>query len=120
MKYMLMLVGPEDSWQNVSDEQRDVVYAQFGKLEEDLKAAGKVTEGYELDVAAKARTLRYSADGNVVTDGPYAEAEEYIGGYYVLDCEDEQEAIEWARKIPQTPGDFRGGIEIRPILEYAG
>jgi hypothetical protein len=76
MKYMLMMVGPEDSWQNLSEEQREAVYAQFGSLEEDLKAAGKVAEGYELEVSAKARTLRYAADGNIVTEGPYAEADE--------------------------------------------
>ena len=120
MKYMLMLIGSEDSWTDLTESQREAVYEQFGKLEEDLKAAGKVSEGYELDVSAKAKTLRYAADGNFVTDGPYAEAEEHIGGYFVLDCADENEALEWARKIPQFPGEFTGGVEVRPILEYGG
>lgn len=120
MKYMLLMFGPENAWQEASEEQREAVYAQFGAFEKRLEESGRTSEGYELEVAAKARTLRYRSDGHVVTDGPFAEAEEHLGGYYVLDCADEAEALEWAAQIPRFPGEIPGGVEVRPIIEHEG
>src|SRR5699024_7247704 len=116
MKYMLMMIGQEGLWQNASEAQREDVYAQIEASERRLAESGKPSEGYELNVVATAKTLRYRADGHVVSDGPYTEAEEHLGGYYVLDCADMDEALEWATHIPRLPGETTGGVEVRPIM----
>ena len=106
--YMLIIVGDDDAYQALSEEQGKEMYAGHYAFMEALQAAG-VTLGAsaELTPPGGARTLH--ADG-LVTDGPFAEAKEQVGGYYTIDVPTIEDAVEWARKIPLLPGDR---IEVR-------
>jgi len=115
MKYMFMLFGDEESWAGMSDEERQAEYARHGAFAEALVAAGKIPAGEELAPSHTATTLRLDAGGEV-TDGPFVESKEQLGGFYIIDCADLDEALAWARKLPM----FGGAIEIRPIVEYQG
>ena len=77
--------------------------------------AGAFLAGEGLQESATATTVRIEGDGErVVTDGPFAETKEQVGGFYLLECENLDEALEWAKKVP-APG---GAIEVRPVMDY--
>ena len=106
--YLLMIVGDDDAYQALSEEEGKAIYAEHYAFMEAVRAAG-VTLGAsaELTPPSGARTLH--ADG-VVTDGPFAEAKEQVGGFYTIDVPSIEDAVEWARKIPLLPSDK---IEVR-------
>ena len=108
-EYVLLIIGDDDAYQALDEETGKAMYAGHLEFMRDLEAAG-VPNVYssELDSPARARTVR--ADGTV-TDGPFAETKEQVGGFYVIDVPTIEEAVEWARKIPMLPQD---AIEVRP------
>ena len=98
--------------------------AEFGTMLDDyqsattaMDAAGVLIDSAPLQQPAAARTLRLRNGEPLVTDGPFMEAKEVIGGYYVLDCADVDEALRWAATIPAAR---YGAIEVRPVLAMAG
>ena len=106
--YLLMIVGDDDAYQALSEEQGKEIYAGHGAFIEALHAAGvKQGPSAELSPPSGARTLHA---GGLVTDGPFAEAKEQVGGYYTIDVPTIEDAVEWARRIPLLPGDK---IEVR-------
>lgn len=105
--YVLLIVGDDDAYTALSDEEGKEMYAGHNAFMEALRTAGVKLSGAELAAPSGARTLH--ADG-VVTDGPFAESKEQIGGFYTIDVPTIDEAVEWARKIPMLPGDK---IEVR-------
>ena len=106
--YLLLIVGDDDAYQALSEEQGKELYAGHYAFMEALGAAGvKLGPSAELTPPSGARTLH--ADG-VVTDGPFAEAKEQVGGFYTIDVPTVEDAVEWARRIPLLPGDK---IEVR-------
>jgi hypothetical protein len=107
-EYLLMIVGDDDAYQALTEEQGKEMYAGHYAFIEAVRAAG-VTIGAsaELSDPSGARTLH--ADG-VVTDGPFAESKEQIGGFYSIEVPTIEDAIGWARKIPMLPTDK---IEVR-------
>ncbi|HEU4980763.1 MAG TPA: YciI family protein [Solirubrobacterales bacterium] len=116
MRFMLTLIGPEGGYEDITPEQmRNEMknWAAFGK---ESMEAGAFIAGDGLQPATTAKTVRGGRDEDrVVTDGPFAETKEQIGGFYLLECEDMDEALEWARKVP-----IRGGaIEVRPVMDYS-
>jgi len=108
-EYVLLIVGDDDAYQALDEEAGKAMYAGHREFMDGLKVAG-VPSAYsaELDVPGSARTVR--ADGTV-TDGPFAEAKEQVGGFYVIDVPTIEEAVGWARKIPLLPTD---AVEVRP------
>src|SRR5215212_10963577 len=101
-EYVLLIVGDNDAYQALTEEEGKRMHAGHSAFMEDLtKAAVKMVAGAELDTPSGARTLH--ADG-VVTDGPFAEAKEQVGGFYSIDVPSIDEAVEWARRIPLLPG----------------
>jgi len=115
MKYMLTLIGEEGGWEDVTPEE---MRAQMGRWDDYTQAArdaGAFVAGEGLQESATATTIRIQDDDErVVTDGPFAETKEQIGGFYLLECENLDEALQWAKKIP-----LRGGaIEVRPVMDY--
>ena len=106
--YVLLIAGDDDAYRALTEEDSKAMYAGHTAFMEDLGKAGvKIVSGAELDAPSGARTLH--ADG-MVTDGPFAEGKEQIGGFYAIDVPSIDEAVEWARKIPLLPGDK---IEVR-------
>ena len=114
MQYMLLINESEDAYSG--DDGAKVMEATLAghmALIEKLVASGKEWSGNRLREAASATTLRYKAGEAALHDGPFAETHEELGGYYIVDADTLDEAIEWARLIP-IPGD--GAVEIRPIF----
>jgi len=113
MKYLLTLYGDETRWTERAPE--DLQAAMKGWEEYGMAAAeaGVMIGGEGLQPSATATTVRLG-DEPIVTDGPFAETKEQLGGYYLLDCKDLDEAIEWAKRIPSK--DL--SVEIRPVMDY--
>jgi len=80
-----------------------------------MKAVGVYVENYGFSPVAKARTVRIRNGKTVTSDGPFAETAEELGGYFLLECKDIDEALGWAAKIPYANG---GSIEVRPVIAY--
>jgi hypothetical protein len=108
MQYLALIYGDEARWENMSSEDREREMGEYMALSEAAVTRG----GHELDSVATATTVRVRNDETLVTDGPFAELKEAIGGYYVFECDSIDEACTWAAKIPAAR---HGAIEVRPI-----
>lgn len=114
MKYMMLVYLDE---QALSEEERQHCYIESAQLTQQLNSKGKYLDASPLHPVATATSVRVRDGKRLVTDGPFAETREQLGGYYLIDAADLDEAIEIAEKIP--PARF-GTIEIRPVMEIAG
>ena len=112
MQYMALIYGDQNRWASFSDEERTAAYALYRAFGEEAAAAGVLVGGSELAPTTDATTVRVRADETLVTDGPYAEVKEALGGYYVLECASMDEAVDWAARIP---GAEHGAVEVRPV-----
>ena len=116
MKYMLIIAGHEGGWEDRSPEEAKAEMGRWFAYTQELEDAGALLAGEGLQESATATTVRIGDGGErVVTDGPFAETKEVVGGFYLIECENLDQALEWAKKIPA-----RGGaIEVRPVMDYA-
>jgi hypothetical protein len=114
VKYLALIYGDESVWETFSDDERSRAYAEYMAFSKEGREAGVVIGGDELAAARTATTVRLRDGQTSITDGPYAETKEALGGYYLLECGSMDEAIEWAAKIP---GARHGAIEVRPVHE---
>ena len=112
MKYLALIYADEAAWQTFSPEEQAAAYAQYGAFAEEARQAGVMVGGDELDATATATTVRVRGDETLVTDGPFVELKEALGGYYVLECGTIDEACTWAAKIP---GASYGAVEVRQV-----
>ncbi len=119
MKYILLIYGNEKAWQDISENDRNKMFGEYMSFTEDAKKAGKMVAGDPLQPAATATTVRVAKGKPIHKDGPYAETKEQLGGYYILDCKDLDEALTWAAKIPDAAHGF-GAIEVRPLMNLPG
>jgi hypothetical protein len=117
MQYLLLIYGDEARWDAVSDEDRTAVYREYGALSADLRDQGKFLGGEELQPITTATTVQVRDGDTVVSDGPYAETKEALGGFYLIEAESLDEAIEWAARIPTAR---TGTIEVRPVAANPG
>ncbi len=116
MQYMFLIYDAEDSGApKPGTEEFAAHVAEYGKFSEDVQAAGVMLGGNALNPVSTATTVRVRDAKTNVTDGPFAETKELLGGYYILDCKDLDEAISWAAKIP---GSRFGCVEIRPVMVF--
>ena len=114
MKYMLLVYLDE---QAMTDEEREHCYVESAQLTQDLNATGHYVAAGPLHPVATATSVRVREGKRVVTDGPFAETREQLGGYYVIEAQDLDEAIAIAERIPPARV---GTIEIRPLMEITG
>lgn len=114
MKYALLLYGPESDWQEADDEQRAASYAAHGEFAKLLDSRDAGRGGEELSLTHTATTVRRGGGEVVITDGPYAETAEQLGGFYLIEARDLDEAIELAKACPEPI------VEVRPVVEFAG
>ena len=120
MKYLILIYhNPEarQIWESFSDEQRAEGLHAYAVLNEQLAASGELVANEALDQPATAKHIELRDGQTVASDGPFAEAKEYLAGFYLLDTETMDRAIEIAGQIPEAS---LGMIEIRPILTYSG
>ena len=115
MRYMLLIYSREDD-SLTPGELQQIAERHRGLMEETARRG--ILRGAEpLAASATATTVRVQGDGVVLMDGPYAETKEQLAGYYILDCENLDEAIEWAAKIPTSCYGSPGCVEIRPMRQ---
>jgi len=114
MKYILLIHGNEQALARRSEAEIKQVVGQHMKVAQDLRAAGKMVASERLRPQAEATRIRVKAGQPQLTDGPFAETKEVIGGFYLVDCPSKEEAIEWASKLPIVEEGF---IEVRPVWE---
>ena len=117
MKAMALIYGDASRWDAFSADEREAVYAKYRAFADETREAGLMVGGEELASPRDATTVRIRGDETLVTDGPYAEVKEALGGYFVLDVETLDEAVEYAAKIP---GAEHGAVEVRPIYVDEG
>jgi len=114
MKYLLMIYSDERAFEAMSEGERHEVYAAYDELMKDLAAKGHMLGGDELAPTSTATTVQVRAGERLVTDGPFAETKEQLGGYFLIDVDDLDAAIDIAARIPSVQS---GSIEVRPIAE---
>ena len=113
MNYLLLIYSDESERVDRSEADTEAMFAEYRAFAEGVAASGALRAGDALEGVATATTVRVRGGEVVVTDGPFAETKEQLGGYYLVDVADLDAAIEIAAKIP---GALYGSIEIRPIM----
>jgi hypothetical protein len=114
MKYMMLVYLDE---QALSEQEREHCYVESAQLAQDLNSSGQYLDASPLHPVATATSVRVRDGKRVVTDGPFAETREQLGGYYLIEARDLDEALGIAERIP--PARF-GTVEIRPVMDIAG
>jgi len=116
VKYILLIYGDEREWTSMAQEDMAKIYEQHGAYGEAMAKAGVMRGGYELKPVATATSLRFTNGKPKTFDGPFAETREQLGGYYLVEAKDLDEAIGIAARIPSAR---MGTIEVRPVMEMA-
>jgi hypothetical protein len=116
MKYLLTIYIDESRYATMTPDDSARLMAGYGAFGQEAQEAGVLLGGEGLQPTATATTVRVRDGEALFTDGPFAETREQLGGYYLLECKDLDEAIEWAARIP---GAKNGTIEVRPIMEFS-
>jgi hypothetical protein len=114
MEYMLLIYGNEADAKKMSQEEGHKIYQEYMTFTQDLAKSGKQKGGAPLEQSATATTVRVRNGKTTVTDGPFAETKEQLGGYYLVEAKDLDEAISIAARIP---GAKYGSIEVRPVMK---
>ena len=115
MRYM-MLIYTKETEPGSREEMQQLASAHRAVMDESSRR-GAFSAADPLEPTSTATTIRVESGKVMITDGPFAETKEQLAGYYILDCKDLDEAIEWAAKIPTACGGRNGCIEVRPIRE---
>jgi hypothetical protein len=108
MEFLALIHGDEQAWETMGDDERQAVYQRYMNFSERDEVVG----GAELQSTEAATTVRVREGDRLVTDGPYAEVKEALGGFFILDCNSIDEACKLAAEIPAAE---HGAIEVRPI-----
>jgi hypothetical protein len=116
MKYMLLIYQNEPAWSALTEAERQQIYLEYRKLREDLLSKGKFVTGSQLQPIGTATSVRVRDGKELVTDGPFAETHEQLGGYFLIEAENLDEATAIAARIPSARA---GTIEVRPLVETA-
>ncbi|MGO4882504.1 MAG: YciI family protein [Bryobacteraceae bacterium] len=114
MRYMLLIYGEEQAW---TDAERQSCYVESTQLVQQIHANGNYLASAPLQSVSTATSVRIRDGKRLVTDGPFAETREQLGGYYLIDARDLDEAIAIAARIPAAR---KGTVEIRPVIEIGG
>ncbi|MBX2884325.1 MAG: YciI family protein [Granulosicoccus sp.] len=116
MQYMLLIYSDSSLGPVPGTEEFGKMIADYQEFTEEVKESGALVSGDALQDTTTATTVRAPAGGSVtMTDGPFAETKETLGGYYLLDCKDLDEALAYAAKIPTAA---YGSIEVRPVMVF--
>ncbi|WP_326829270.1 YciI family protein [Streptosporangium sp. NBC_01810] len=112
VKYLMLIYGNEDIWNALAPEDMASLIAEVDGFNEALRESGELLESEGL--MPRPRSVQWTAGDAVVTDGPYIEAKEFVGSYFVVEVDDEQRALEIARAYPGLPRG--GGLEVWPLM----
>ena len=114
MKYMLLIYHDEIAWDALTEAERQQIYLEYRQLIQELQTSGKYLGGDQLQATSTASTVRVRKGKPMVTDGPFAETREQLGGFFMIEVMDMTEASAIAARIPAAR---EGSIEIRPVVE---
>ncbi len=114
MKYVLLIYGSEEALAKMTPDETQTYFQGWGKFEGDVQQKGIKTGGEPLQSISTATTVRIREGNPMITDGPFAETKEQLAGFYVLECDNLDEAIAYAKSMPDV--NF-GAIEIRPVYD---
>ena len=115
MKYLCLIYEAEADWLHRSDAEQQAIMGEYFAFTDRVEKQGKLLGGEALMPTESATTVRVRQGKTLVTDGPFAETKEQLGGYYLLECQDLDEAIALASQIPSSRN---GSIEVRPIMVF--
>ena len=114
MRYLLLCCFDEKRWEAIPESQRNGIMRQYGELLQSLDRSGHHLASAKLQSSSTAATVRGRNGKPAVTDGPFAETKEQLGGYHLVECKDLDEAISIAKRIPTIP--YGGTVEVRPLV----
>jgi hypothetical protein len=115
MQYLLLIYSNENEFGQMSAAERDAMLKQYMDFSKSIAQSGNYRAGNELHPTSKATTVRVRDKKRLVTDGPFAETKEQLGGYYLIEAKDLDEAIGIAARVPSAR---QGSIEVRPIIPH--
>ena len=113
MKYLILIYDNEQEWAALGEAAHQPIYGEYRKLTDELKANGQYLSGSQLAPTATATSVRVRDGQQLVTDGPFAETHEQLGGYFLIEAKDLDEAISIAGRVPSAR---MGTIEVRPLI----
>jgi hypothetical protein len=113
MQYLLMCCFDEKQWEKIPESQRDEIMQEYGEFVQNIVKSGHYRAGAKLQSSSTATTVRGRNGKPVLTDGPFAETKEQLGGYHLVECKDLDEALSIAKRIPTIR--VGGTIEVRPL-----
>jgi hypothetical protein len=117
MQYLLLIYGEEKAWTQMSETERNAMFAEYRKYTDEITKSGHYVGGNPLQGIHTATTVRVRNGKSSTTDGPFAETREQLGGYYLVEAKDLDEATGLAARIP---GARIGSIEVRPVMPTGG
>jgi hypothetical protein len=115
MQYLLLIYDDEKVWEGMSKDESDKMFGEYMQFSKDIRASGHFVAGDALQPVHTATTVRTRDGKTTTTDGPFAETREQLGGYYLVEAKDLDEAVKIAAKIPSAR---IGSIEIRPVQVF--
>jgi len=114
MQFMLAMVGDDSGWEMEPGPEMDEMLNTMGAYNRKLVEAGVMVDGAGLLPPSSAKTARFEDGEAVITDGPFAEAKEHLAGYWIIQVDSEDEALEWVKQVPIPEGK----IEVREVMGY--
>jgi len=117
MRYLLLIYGDEAVWAEATPSEMEATMAAHGAFSAEVGAEGILRGGEALQPTATATTVRVRDGETMLTDGPFAEAREQLGGFYLVECDTLDQAIGAARRVPEA---LYGAVEVRPLMEFDG
>jgi hypothetical protein len=115
MQYLLLIYGDEQRWNQLGEVERGKISKEYDGYTQSIARSGHLVGGNELDTTPKGKTVRVRDGKRLITDGPFAETKEQLGGYYLVEAKDLDEALSLAARIPSARW---GSIEVRPIIPH--
>jgi hypothetical protein len=115
MQYMLLIYDNEKMWPSMGEKERNALMGEYNAFTQEITKTKKFVAGDALQATTTATTVRVRDGKRLTTDGPFAETKEQLGGYYIVDAKDLDEAMALAAKIPSARF---GSIEVRPVMKF--
>ena len=116
MRYLCLIYEDEKAWESLPPGQAEAVMGEYFAFTEDIRSKGQMASGEALQPTATATTVRVRNGKISTTDGPFVETKEQLGGFYLIDAKDLNEAIQIASRIPSARF---GGVEVRPVIDFS-
>jgi hypothetical protein len=113
MQYLLLINDDESHWGEMPEDEHNAIYGEYMQFTEDVQSRGILVGANQLQPGSTATVVHVEDGSTITTDVPFAETKEVLGGYYLIDVETLDEALEWAAKIPSAR---YGHIEVRPVV----